>query len=104
MLVLLPITGQSLAAQYKGPYKVTRQVGDTDYLIDAPNSRKSHQLCHINMLKPYVRKEELPANSSVVVVHGSVVGKSDMPQEMVGSESGIESMCGVNRDGYFLSS
>ncbi|KAK3889068.1 hypothetical protein Pcinc_006943 [Petrolisthes cinctipes] len=79
VLVLLPLTGQPLAAQYKGPYKVARQVGDTDYLIATPDRRKSRQLCHINMLKPYVRKGELPTNVTVAVVHGCVKSPASWP-------------------------
>ncbi|KAK3875780.1 hypothetical protein Pcinc_019359 [Petrolisthes cinctipes] len=91
------LQSNNIYVKYKGPYKVVRQVGDTDYLIATPDHRKFRQLCHNNMLKPYVRKGELPTNGTVAVVHGSEVMKSEsMSQEMVGSESGIERGCGLD--------
>lgn len=102
VLVLLPLTGQPLAAQYKGPYKVVRQVGDTDYLIATPDRRKAHQLCHINMLKPYVRKEALSTVGTVAVIHGSdVVISENMCREMVGSECSNEKECDLDRNDIF---
>lgn len=55
VLVLLPMQGQPLAAKYSGPYVVERRVGETDYLVKTPDRRKTHQLCHVNMLKKYHR-------------------------------------------------
>ncbi|KAK4296245.1 hypothetical protein Pmani_031245 [Petrolisthes manimaculis] len=55
VLVLLPMSGQPLAAKYCGPYKVMSKVSQTDYMVATPDKRKSQQLVHINMLKPYRR-------------------------------------------------
>ncbi len=55
VLALLPLQGQPLAARYSGPYVVESRVGDLDYMIATPDRRKRAQLCHVNMLKPYVR-------------------------------------------------
>ena len=58
VLVLLPLFGQPLAAKFKGPYKVIRQVGVTDYVVETPDRKKPQQVFHINMLKPYHRAPE----------------------------------------------
>ena len=55
VLVLLPVQGQPLAARYSGPYLIEKRVGDLDYVISTPDRRRKAQLCHINMLKPYLR-------------------------------------------------
>lgn len=57
VLVLLPLQGHPLSAKFLGPYKVCKRVGETDYLVETPNRRKRHQLCHVNMLKPYHRPQ-----------------------------------------------
>lgn len=55
VLVLLPHPGNPLAAKFNGPYKILKRVGELDYLVDTPDRKKPHQLCHVNMLKPYYR-------------------------------------------------
>ena len=61
VLVLLPFQGHPLSAKFSGPYRVCRRVGETDYLVETPDRRKKHQLCHVNMLKLYHRPEPLPS-------------------------------------------
>ena len=56
VLVLLPVQGNTLQARYHGPYKVLKRVGDLDYIIETPDRRKSTQLCHVNMVKPYFER------------------------------------------------
>ena len=54
VLVLFPIPGHPLQARYHGPYIIESKVGEVDYIVKTPDRRKSRQLCHINMLKEYV--------------------------------------------------
>ena len=56
VLVLLPVQGNTLQTRYHGPYKVLKRVGDLDYIIETPDRRKSTQLCHVNMVKPYFER------------------------------------------------
>ena len=58
VLVLLPLPGSPLKATFSGPWKVVKKVSEQNYLIETPTRRKKYQLCHINMLKPFVRREE----------------------------------------------
>ena len=53
VLALLPIPGRPLQARYFGPYDVDKRVSDLNYILITPDRRKQHQLCHVNMLKPY---------------------------------------------------
>ena len=54
VLVLFPIQSNPLQARFHGPYLVQKQVGDLNYVVQTPDRRRSTQLCHVNMLKPYV--------------------------------------------------
>lgn len=64
MLALLPLLSSPFQARFAGPYTVIRKVSDLNYLIDTPDRKKSVQLCHVNLLKPYFARET--AISSVV--------------------------------------
>lgn len=55
VLLFIPLLGQPLSAKFSGPYRVVKKVSETDYLIHTPDRRKSQQLCHINIMKPYFR-------------------------------------------------
>lgn len=53
VLVLLPIPGSALQAQYSGPYTIDRQVGECNYLVKTPDRKRKTRMCHVNLLKPY---------------------------------------------------
>ena len=73
MLVLFPIPGNPLQARYHGPYIVMSKVGEVDYIVKTPDRHKNRQLCHVNMLKEYVARNESgmakPVGSSKEVGH-----------------------------------
>jgi hypothetical protein len=58
ILALLPLQNNPLQAKYFGPYRVLKKLGPVDYLIDTPGRRKTQRICHVNLLKPYHRREE----------------------------------------------
>ena len=58
VLVLFPIPGHPVQARYHGPYVIESKVGEVDYIVKTPDRRKSRQLCHINMLKEYVDRND----------------------------------------------
>ena len=58
VLVLLPVVGHSLQARFSGPYTIAEKVGEVDYVVKTPDRQKKKRLCHVNMLKPYVRRED----------------------------------------------
>lgn len=53
VLAPLPVEGSLFQSRFTGPYVVVKQDTDLSYLIATPERRKSTQLCHINLLKPY---------------------------------------------------
>ena len=57
VLALLPVTGNTLQARYFGPYLIDKKENDLNYVIVTPNRRKIKQLCHVNMLKPYLERK-----------------------------------------------
>ena len=59
VLVMLPINGPTLQAKYHGPYTIVHKVNDLDYVVKTPDRRKDRQLCHINMLKEYLRGSKM---------------------------------------------
>ena len=71
VLVLLPIRGNPLQAKYHGPYKIKTKVGDLNYVVETPDRRKSTQMCHINMLKPYYEREGSTENVAAVEIQDS---------------------------------
>ncbi|XP_036419554.1 uncharacterized protein LOC118803140 isoform X1 [Colossoma macropomum] len=58
VLVLLPLVGSSLQARFSGPYRIESKLSDTDYVIRTPDRSRKTRVCHINMLKTYVSREE----------------------------------------------
>lgn len=72
VLVLLPVPGSALSARFSGPYKVSKKLSETDFVINTPDRKRKFRTCHINMLKLYyprkvsgnLEKEQLAAVSS----------------------------------------
>ncbi|XP_013856237.1 uncharacterized protein LOC106512091, partial [Austrofundulus limnaeus] len=57
VLVLLPLPGSSLHAQFSGPYVVDRKISETNYVVNTPDRKRKSRVCHINMLKRYFSRE-----------------------------------------------
>jgi len=57
VLVLLFILNKPLHAKYHGPYKIIEQLGPVDYVVSNFGRRKTKGVCHINLLKPYHKRE-----------------------------------------------
>ena len=57
VLALLLIPGKPLQARYYGLYFVHKKINDVNYIINTPGRRKQKQLCHINMLKEYIDRD-----------------------------------------------
>ena len=70
VLALLPINNSPLQARYFGPYVIEKKLSDLNYVVTTPDRRKKSQLCHINMLKPYIERKS--NNSSVQPINVNV--------------------------------
>ena len=61
VLILMPMPGNALQAKYMGPYLVEKRMSELVYAVITPDRRKSKQICHINMLKPFYDREQIVA-------------------------------------------
>ena len=68
VLVLLPIPGNPLKAQFSGPWKILKKINDVNYLIETPDKRRKSRICHINMIKPYICRDIVNMNVEPVGV------------------------------------
>ncbi|MDJ0933722.1 RNase H-like domain-containing protein [Breoghania sp.] len=91
VLALLPLVQNPLTARFQGPYTVRKKLNPVNYVIDTPDRRKPHRVCHINMLKRYFERE--PANPVGLI---NTVQDSPVARELPG-EVGLES--GKDTDG-----
>ncbi|KAL2080855.1 hypothetical protein ACEWY4_022708 [Coilia grayii] len=102
VLALLPIIGSPFLAKFSGPYTVVRQVSELNYLISTPERKKSSQLCHVNLLKPYFPQFSVLEPVDVVKPVGVAVaeGPTNQPnssplvavgggEDVVGSDDGV---------------
>ena len=70
VLILLPMTGEPLGTKYVGPYTIESKMNDVDYVVQTPDRGRHTRVCHINMLKPYISREEtvprdIPSTASI---------------------------------------
>ena len=56
VLAMLPVPGNPLRSRFFGPYEIQKKLNDLNYIVVTPDRRKQTQLCHVNMLKPYVER------------------------------------------------
>lgn len=68
VLILLPEPGSALHARFTGPYSVKEKLSETDYVVRTPDRRRKTRVCHINMLKRFMRdsQSEPPCNPVTV--------------------------------------
>ncbi|XP_068204621.1 uncharacterized protein [Palaemon carinicauda] len=69
VLVLLPLPGNMLKAQFSGPWKILKKLNEVNYVIETPQRRRKTQICHINMLKPLVKRKGTVDPVAVVNVY-----------------------------------
>ena len=53
VLILLPTTANKLAAEWQGPYRIVKRVGEVDYVVHMHDRRKKIRLFHVNMLRKW---------------------------------------------------
>ena len=58
VLILLPVPGEPLRAEFCELYEVEKKVNDLNYVVSTPDRRKTKRLCHINMLKQYFERQD----------------------------------------------
>uniref|UniRef100_A0A671WFH3 Gypsy retrotransposon integrase-like protein 1 n=1 Tax=Sparus aurata TaxID=8175 RepID=A0A671WFH3_SPAAU len=100
VLVLLPMPGAALRAQFSGPYVVKSQVSPTDYIILTPERRRKTRLCHVNMLKSFLSRDATegkgepapataaPGGGAVSLACASFLVDDDLEERSDGEQSG----------------
>lgn len=81
VLALFPVLGNLLNSRFFGPYVIQKKLTVLNYEEVTPDRGKKTQLCHVNMLKPYVERSRDPVLQPVNV---NVVLSE--PKEDLGSE------------------
>lgn len=57
VLALLPLVTSPFQAKFSGTYSVVEKLTELNYLIATPERRSNTQLCHVNLLRPYVSRD-----------------------------------------------
>nr|XP_054761342.1 uncharacterized protein LOC129267739 [Lytechinus pictus] len=83
VLILLPTVHNKLLVEWQGPFKVVGTKFDYDYVVDVNGLKKTY---HINLLRRYVRREEVVAASCFDVGTFNVKDEDegDMIHECIG--------------------
>ncbi|KAL2077768.1 hypothetical protein ACEWY4_027272 [Coilia grayii] len=79
VLALLPMPSSLFSARFSGPYTVMRQLSECDYLLATPDRKRSTQVCHVNLLKPYFSPGPSSGGGSVSSAAVAVVGVPSHP-------------------------
>lgn len=72
VLAVLPVLTSPFQARFMGPYTIAKCFSNNNYLLNTPDRRKKLQVCHINLLKPYMT----PVTSLPVDIVSTTVGQS----------------------------
>ena len=62
VMVLVPTNACKFLAKWQGPYEVMERMGPVNYRIRQVGRRKSKQIYHINLLKPWHEPPPVPSN------------------------------------------
>ena len=88
-MALLPIVGSPFQAKFMGPYTVVKQLSEQNYLVATPGRRKHNQLCHVNLLKPYLARESQALSAELNGAHPVCVSNT----HSVTATSDINPLC-----------
>lgn len=82
VLLLLPLPASPFQAKFSGPYTVTQRLSELNYFISTPDRKKSVQLCHVNLLKPYFSRDcaESKITAVLSVSEGNGIGPGVMEE------------------------
>lgn len=59
--MLVPTIESKFLAKWRGPYEVWAKVNEGNYKVYQPGKRKSLQIYHVNLIKPWKDREVLIA-------------------------------------------
>ncbi len=86
VMVLHSVPGSALQTKFIGPYIVDRQLSEINYVVRTPDRRRKTNLCHVNMLKTSVTRDELKppksAHVSTVDIFHPVTSSAYCPEQV----------------------
>ena len=57
VFILPPTTANKLAAEWQGPYRIIKRVGEVDYMVHMHDRKRRNGLFHVNMLRKWQMHE-----------------------------------------------
>lgn len=73
--------GTSLQAKFARPYIAEKKLSDTNYVVGTPDRRRKNRVCHVNILKSYISRNENVEVPAVTSVSTAVVLSADCSEE-----------------------
>lgn len=74
--------GEKLGVKFYSPYKILKEVGECNYVVETPDRRLKSRLCHVNLLKPYYARD---TTSGACLVSQAAVKEENGEDDEVGS-------------------
>ncbi|KAL1248067.1 hypothetical protein QQF64_023443 [Cirrhinus molitorella] len=102
VLVLLPVPTSPMHARFSGPYTVEKKLSDTNYTILTPDRRRKSRVCHVNMLKEYVDRNE--PGVKPVIKSAIAVNTVNVPVGYVPEVDGLRDKVAQTFGGKFVNS
>ncbi|KAL0152873.1 hypothetical protein M9458_051806 [Cirrhinus mrigala] len=91
------------ATQFSGPYMVERKLSDTDYVIATPDRQKRKRVCHVNMLKCYLKRGDKTSSTTASVAPVAAVSMASYcPAEDGLTDKILVSSCGKLKNSVIL--
>lgn len=64
-LLLVPTIESKFLAKWQGLFEIVKKVGKVNYKVHQPSKRKSYQIYHVNLIKPWKNREVLTVSQKV---------------------------------------
>ncbi|XP_058876949.1 uncharacterized protein LOC131731694 [Acipenser ruthenus] len=80
VLVLVPSDPHKFVAKWQGPVEIVEKVGPVNYKVHQPGKRKTHQIYHVNLLKPWKERECLFFRNAKLEGEDETQGEPKVPQ------------------------
>ena len=105
----MSVEGKPLTTKLHGPYEIIEKQGPVNYMLVTPDRREKTLLCHINLLRAYVKRDNRfdtnyitrnliiqndwnkPTLTKIINKAAEVKSLTDLPTEQRRSRFGLDS-------------